>query len=135
MNQLYRVFATTLAPLLISGGIAFSLETTQNKEHDPNRPEAVPIVLLPQGFANPSLSLPAGIYAFVVVNRTGFQSVAIQLERTPGAGIDGPAARPEFVNVVGERNARIVRSARLTKGTYRLRVEGRPSWVSEIQVR
>jgi len=135
MNRLYRVFATTLVPLLISTGIAFSLGTTQNKGHDPNRPEAVPIVLLPQGFSNPSLSLPPGIYAFVIVNRTGFQSVSIQLERMPGAGSDGPAARQEFVKAVGEKNARTIRSARLTKGTYRLRVEGRPAWVSEIQVR
>ena len=136
MNRFSRIVPITLGLILISAaGMVLRAWATQNRTHDPNRPEAIPVVVSPQGFPQKSFSLPPGSYAFVVVNRTGFHEITVYLERMPGNSVEGLPASQEFGGRVGDRSTRIVRSARLTPGTYRLRVEGRPAWISEIQVR
>ena len=135
MNRFYRILPITLGLLLISAAGVLLAAAPQNRAHDPSRPEAIPVVVSPQGFAHNSFSLPPGPYAFVVVNRSGFHEITVYLERMPGNSIAGAAASQEFGGRVGDKSTRIVQSARLTPGTYRLRVEGRPAWISEIQVR
>jgi hypothetical protein len=135
MNRFDGTLATTLGLVFISAAGMLLRAAPQNRTHDPNRPEAIPVVVSPQGFPQNSFSLPPGRYAFVVVNRTGFHDITVYLERMPGSSIAGAAASQEFGDRVGDRSTRIVRSARLTPGTYRLRVEGRPAWVSEIRVK
>jgi hypothetical protein len=135
MNRLHRTLLATLHLFFISAlGIVLSAPVLQNRTHDPNRPEAVPVVVLPHGFSQQTFWLPAGVYAFVVVNRTGFREITCYLERMPGDRIDGLATSQEFGGTATDKN-RLVRNARLTVGTYRLRVDGRLSWVSEIHVR
>ena len=78
-------------------------------------------------------SLPEGSYVFVVLNRTGFRDITVYLERMPEN--TGTPPQREFGGPVGASRARLVKNAKLTPGTYRLRVEGRPAWVCAIQVR
>lgn len=107
---------------------------SQNRSRDPNKAEAIPIVVSPFGFPQTSFELPAGSYVFVVLNRTGFHDIAVYLERMPGNNVtDTPAAR-EFGDTVGASRDRLVKNAKLTPGTYRLRVANRPTWICAIHV-
>src|SRR5262249_17385359 len=134
MHRLHRVLLVVLDLFLVSAvGIVVSAPVLQSR-HDPHRPEAIPIVVSAQGFSQPNLSLPAGPYAFVVINRTGFHEITCYLERMPGDQIDGLATSQEFASIVLEKS-RVVKNARLIAGEYRLRVESRPTWVMEIKVR
>jgi hypothetical protein len=136
VNHVSKLLTATVAFLwVLAIGVGFSTSAPQNRGHDPNRPEAIPVFLTPFGFPYKSLSVPPGPYAFVVINRTGFQALTVYLERMPGNSVDGPAARQEFGGNVTDTSTRIVKGARLTPGTYRLRVEGMPTWVTAIQVR
>jgi hypothetical protein len=108
--------------------------STQVRGRGSNAPEAVPIVISPDGFPRTSLSLPQGSYAFVVFNHTGFRDLTVYLERMPGAGVTGTPSQQEFKDQVRTSKARLVRNVQLVPGTYRLRVENRPSWVCAIQV-
>jgi hypothetical protein len=125
----------TVPILVFSFGMVLCGSVPQHTPHDSNRPEAVPVLITRQGFTQMKVSLPAGIYTFVVVNRTGFQTISVSLERVPGSNTNGPAAKQEFIDRVGEKSSGTLRTARLTPGNYRLRVEGRPDWISEINVR
>ena len=78
--------------------------------------------------------LPAGLYLFVVLNRTGYDDITLYLERLPRNNITDAPVQQEFGDTVGASRARLVRSAKLTPGTYRLRVANRPAWVCAIQV-
>jgi len=107
----------------------------QRTTHDANRPEAVPVLITRQGFNQGKVSLPAGIYTFVVVNRTGFHAISVCLERLLDSNANASAVKLEFINQVGEKSGDTLRTVRLIPGNYRLRVEGRPDWISEINVR
>jgi len=110
------------------------LGETQTRGRDPNSPEAISFVVSPYGFAQSSLYLHAGTYLFVVLNRTGFEDITVYLERMPGTSLTGAPARQEFGDSVGASRVRLLRGARLTPGTYRIRVENRPTWVCAIHV-
>jgi hypothetical protein len=107
---------------------------SQNRTRDPNKAEAIPIVVSPSGFPQTSLDLPAGSYVFVVFNRTGFDDITVYLERMPGNNLTDTPAAQEFGDTVGASRARLVKSAKLTPGTYRLRVANRPTWICAIHV-
>jgi hypothetical protein len=136
MNRHYRLLTTFGFGFLflLAAGLAIGSPALQNRGRDPNRLEAIPIVISSYGFPYKSFSLPAGPYAFVLFNRSGFHSVTVYLERMPGHAVDGPAARQEFLDRVGGPSGRVVKNARLTPGTYRIRVEGRPAWIAAIEV-
>ena len=53
----------------------------QGRGHDPDIPEAIPIVVSPDGFLQRTLSIPNGSYVFVIVNRTGLWDITVSLER------------------------------------------------------
>jgi len=112
-----------LTPILLCLGTLFGFT-----------PEAIPIVISPYGFVQASLSIPAGSYAFVVLNRSGFDNIAVYLERMPGNNVTDVPMRQEFGDTVSTSRARLVRNANLTPGTYRLRVGNRSTWVCAIQV-
>jgi hypothetical protein len=107
---------------------------SQSRSRDSIVTDAISVVVSPYGFAQSTLSVPAGPSVFVVLNRTGFDDINVLLERMPGSGPDGTPVQREFDDVVGRSRPRLVSSVRLTPGTYRLRVAGRPAWVSAIHV-
>ena len=118
---------------LIAG--ATFMASAQNARRDPNTPEAIPIVVSPDGFLQNTISLPPGAFVFVVLNRTGLHDITVYLERVAGNSVAGTALRQEFGENVGAGKTRLVKGAKLTPGTYRLRVENRPDWVCAIQVK
>lgn len=96
--------------------------------------ESLPIVVSPYGFVHKTFSLPAGVYLFVVLNRSGYEDISVYLERmTRNSLIDTPMQQ-EFGDTVGATRARLVRGVKLESGIYRLRVGNRPDWICEIQV-
>ena len=107
---------------------------SQWRVHNPDVAEAIPIVVSPYGFAQTNIALPPGIYVFVVLNRTGFDDVTVYLERMPGSSVTDPPSQQEFGDSVGASRARLIKTAKLIPGTYRLRVDKRPAWVSVIRV-
>ena len=130
---MHPIFVITLGWVWLWTSAISSGTSPQARRHDPNTPEAIPIVVSPDGFLKQTLSLPEGAYVFVVLNRTGFRDITVYLERMPGN--TGTPSQREFGDTVGASRARLVKNAKLTPGTYRLRVEGRPSWVCAIQVK
>ena len=101
---------------------------------DPNLSGAVLIIVSPDGFHQPTIELPVGSHAFVILNRTGFDEVTVLLERMSGRSPGDPPAQQEFGERVGMSRARVVKSANLSPGTYRLRVANRPAWLCAIHV-
>ena len=128
-----------LASVFSLGWLLFSSTTfgtpQQTRGRDPVIPEAIPIVVSPDGFLQGTLSIPNGSYVFVIVNRTGPWDITVSLERMPGNALSGAASHQEFREQVGRTRKRLIKSAQLARGTYRLSVENRPSWVSAIQVK
>jgi 5-hydroxyisourate hydrolase-like protein (transthyretin family) len=106
----------------------------QPQGRNPNAAEAIPLLVSPYGFAQTNISLQAGAYVFVVLNRTGFDDITVYLERMPGNNITDNPSQQEFGDSVGASRARLVKSTKLTPGTYRLRVDKRPAWVCAIRV-
>ena len=106
----------------------------QFRGRGPNAREAISIVVTPYGFAQASLSLTAGTYVFVVLNRSGFEDITVLFERMPDTHITDLPARQEFGDSVGAGRARLIKAAKLTPGRYRIRVANRPNWVSTIDV-
>ena len=106
----------------------------QSHAHNPDVPEAIPIVVSPYGFAPADLSIQAGSYVFVVLNRTGFDDITVYLERMSGNSVKDSPSQQEFRDSVGASRARLVKSTKLTPGVYRLRVDKRPAWISSIRV-
>jgi hypothetical protein len=104
------------------------------QSHNPDEPEAIPIVVSPYGFAPADLSIQAGSYVFVVLNRTGFDDITVYLERMSGNSVKDSPSQQEFRDSVGASRARLVKSTKLTPGMYRLCVDKRPAWISSIRV-
>jgi len=126
-------------PLLISlGGLCVCstivCAKVQSTASLPNRPEAISVIVSPFGFATSKMSLPVGTYAFVVLNRSGYEDITIGLERMPENNVNDTPTRQEFVDTVGANRARLVRNVTLTQGTYRLRAANRPTWLCAIHV-
>ena len=116
-------------------GWAQSASSRPNRVHNPNVPEALTIVIRPEGFAQKVVRVPRGIYALGVFNRSGLDDLALELDRMPGRTIEGPAAERVSTGVAAKRTARWLRRVTLTPGTHRLRVSNRPAWVCTIEVR
>jgi hypothetical protein len=115
---------------VLSLGISFSLLS-----HAIPRPAlTIPVVVSPYGFANTELSVKAGSYVFLVMNRTGFANINVYLERMPWNNVTDNPVQQEFGDSVGAGTARLVRNTKLIPGTYRLRVANRPAWVCAIHV-
>ena len=125
------VFLLIVALMLLS---VHPTNARQARRHDPNTPEAIPIAVSPDGFLRKTLSLPQGKYVFVVINRTPLRNMTVTLERMPGASLTDVPLRQEFADQVGTSRPRLVKSATLAPGTYRLRVANK-NWVSGIIVR
>ena len=107
---------------------------SQARGRDPNLSVAVSIIVSPDGFHQPSIELPAGSHVFVILNRTGFEEVTVSLERMSGKAPADPPAQQEFGETAVLSRARVVKSANLVPGTYRLRVANRPAWLCTIHV-
>ena len=137
-NSLSEVLShVRLLLCVIAVGIFFTGVTGaafQSRVHNPDVAEAIPIVVSPYGFAQTNIELRAGIYVFVVLNRTGFDDVTVYLERMPRNSVTDTPSQQEFGDSVGASRARLIKTAKLIPGTYRLRVDKRPAWVSVIRV-
>lgn len=134
MNVLHafsKLFLIGASFVLFSSPILFGV---QNRAGAPNRPEAIPVTISPYGFAQADLTVSAGSYLFVVVNRTGFDEISVYLERMSGNSLTDTPIQLEFSDAVNGGKKRLTRNANLTRGTYRLRVAKRPAWVSAIHV-
>ena len=135
MKRAILTITLSLIGLSATGVVFGQQRQPQTRKHDPNITEAIPIVVSPRGLPTKKFSLPAGSYTFVVLNRTGFQDVKVYLERMPGNRVTDPPTQRLFGDEPDTNRARLLRNAKLTPGTYRLRVANRPSWVCAIQVR
>ena len=132
--MLHRMIVVSLGILCLVGLGTTLGASTQNLSHDPNRPEAIPIVVSPDGFLRTTFSLPPGSFVFVALNRTGWRDITVYLERMAGNTVAGAVSQQVFGEAIGVGKTRFVKSATLTPGTYRLRVANRPGWVCAIQV-
>ena len=130
--RFWKALLVSLSGLCVCSTIAFAkVQSTANLT---DRPESVSVIVSPFGFVISKMSLPAGSYAFVVLNRSGYEDISIYLERMPGNNVTDAPSRQEFVDTVGATRARLVRNATLTPGTYRLRAANRPTWLCAIHV-
>ena len=82
---MHPIFVITLGWVWLWTSAISSGTSPQARRHDPNTPEAIPIVVSADGFLKQTLSLPEGSYVFVVLNRTGFRDITVYLERMPGS--------------------------------------------------
>ncbi|MBZ5579779.1 MAG: hypothetical protein LAP40_24750 [Acidobacteriia bacterium] len=103
---------------------------------DPNRAQPISIVVRLEGFETRTISLPAGRYLFAMLNRSGFQNLALALEKMPGNSIAGTASQQSFSEPVDAVKNRLLKSVQLTPGTYRLREvhHDHPAWLITIRV-
>ncbi len=131
-TRFWKSLLVSLGGLWVCSTLVFA--EAQSTTSLPNRTEAISVIVSPFGFASSKMSLPAGSYAFVVLNRSGYEDITIYLERMPENSITDAPSRREFVDTAGATRARLVRNATLTPGTYRLRAANRPTWLSEIHV-
>jgi hypothetical protein len=104
--------------------------------HDPNGAHAISIVVHLEGFETRTISLPAGRYLFAMLNRSGFQNLAMALEKMPGNSITGAPSQVSFSEPMDPVKNHLLKSVQLTPGTYRLREvhHDHPAWVITIQV-
>jgi hypothetical protein len=105
--------------------------------HNPNVPEAIPIVVHVQGFERQTISLPFGVYVLAIINRSGLQNLEFVLELMPTTSIAGAATSQVFDAPAGSAAAPVLQNVQLTAGTYRLREIhiDHPLWVVAIQVK
>ena len=101
------------------------------RAHNPNRPEALTLVVSPGGFSERSVSVPQGVYLIDVVNRTGGRPLQLRLEQEVGQS----RLRLVEVNATPERKRSLQNLQRLTPGTYHLSVANVPAWTIAINVR
>jgi len=125
------VFLIEAAFVLFTSTILFG---AQNRVGNPDKSEAIPIIVSPYGLAQTDLTISSGSYLFVVINRTGFDEISVYLERMPGNSMADNPIQMEFSGEVNGGKKRFIRNANLTRGTYRLRVANRPAWVCAIHV-
>jgi len=128
-----RRFLFALSTYWLLTGVFLGEE--QFRGSDPNARAAISIVVTPYGFAQASLTLTAGSYVFVVLNRSGFEDITVFLERMGGTNMTDISVQQEFGDSVVAERARLIRTVTLTPGTYRIRVSNRPNWVSAISVK
>lgn len=104
-----------------------------NKVHNPNRTEALTIIVRPSGFGESEIRVPAGRYSLSVFNRSGIDDLPIVLERM--AGERSPTVEQALRNDRADvRLSRFVDRRMLTKGSYRVRIPTHPKWVLKIEV-
>jgi hypothetical protein len=101
---------------------------------DPARPQVLTLSLQLEGFAHETLTVKAGYYIVVIFNHSGARDLEIDLERMPGASVDGAAAQQFFGEPAQSHNGIISKMVNLSPGTYRVRVPKRPSWVYKVVV-
>ena len=131
VSPMFAKLLLVASSLVLFGGTI--LLSAQVRANDPYRAEAIPVIVSPYGFAQTDLTVSAGSYLFVVINRTGFDEISVYLERMPGNSVAGNPVQLEFGDAVGGKK-RLLKNATLTRGTYRLRVANRPAWVWAIHV-
>ena len=129
-TKVQKVFLVRATVVVFGSAILFG---AQSRTNDRNRADTVPVIVSPYGFPHTDLTVSAGSYLFVVINRSGFDEISVYLERMPGDSVADNPAQLEFGDAVGGKR-RLLRNANLARGTYRLRVGNRPAWVWAIHV-
>src|ERR1051326_8887211 len=93
-RQLRNVCAFVVSIGVLS--IAMLLAGAQGRPNARNASKAISITVTSFGFTQSKISIPAGPYVLVVVNRTGFDNILVSLERMPGTSLTDSAAQQEF---------------------------------------
>lgn len=136
MNRASTVLTTvSIALMLFPLSVAGVGQTTTPRAHDPNRLEAVTIVVRPGGFPLKVIRLPYGLYSLGILNRSGVDDLALELDRMPGTSLEGAPVERAGSGALTARKARWLQRVVLSPGTYRLRVVGRSTWVCSIEVK
>ena len=125
---------TTASLILISVSLLVA-QSPRSRVHDPAKPEVLTLPLLPEGFAAHEVTVDAGLYWIDVLNRTSVQGLRIEIDRMPGVSVHGNPLKREVDGEEDRSRSRFLKAVRLSPGTYRVRVSGRPSWVCAIHVR
>ncbi len=134
-TRLIWTFAAVILLLTLPASLgAQSAALRPNRPHDPNVSEPLTLVLRPGGFPVKVLKIPRGKYILNILNRTGKHDVPIELDRMPGASIEGPAAENTAAGVMNRGITHMHRFVELAPGTYRLRVPGNARWVCALEV-
>lgn len=104
-----------------------------NKVHDPNRTEALTVVVRPDGFGESKICVPAGRYSLSIFNRSGIDDLPLTLDRMAGesSAVVNQALRNGKADA---KTSHLVERLVLTKGSYRVQVPTRPTWVLRIEV-
>ena len=121
-----------LTLLLLTGvvGPALSGQTLQAEPA-----ESIPLILRPWGFEPQDLTLPAGLTAFRVYNRTGVRELDLRFEREEEGPEPGTVNRVLLKQELVSRDRRKWREVQdLEAGTYVLREENHPKWTCRITV-
>jgi hypothetical protein len=124
-----KVFLVTASLVVLGSAV---LLDAQSRANDRNR-NTIPVIVSPYGFQYTDLTVSAGSYLFVLINRTGFGEISVYLERVTGNSVTDDSTQLEFGHAVGDKR-RLLRNANLARGAYRLRVENRPAWILAIHV-
>ena len=117
--------------LLASGLFGQSTVLSPPKAHDPNRPEALTLVVSPGGFPRSTITVEAGYYLIDIINRTGGKQLSLQIDRVTGAGQPAALAKGE----ASTKRSHFQSLQNLTPGTYRLSVTNIPSWLCTIEAK
>jgi hypothetical protein len=134
MHRRSTIVMTVSALVLISGSLLIG-QTPRGRVHDPMKAEVLTLPLLPEGFATQEVTVDAGLYWIDVLNRTSARGLRIEIDRMPGVSVHGNPLKREVEGAEDSPRSRFLKAVRLTPGTYRVRVAGRPSWVCALHVR
>lgn len=99
------------------------------------RPEAtaapdgvIQLLLRPEGFDSPKLTVTKGTYILILLNRTGEKNLALQVSRLIGNG-----EKPKDIAFDDDKKKyQVIDAIDLTPGDYVVSVQDHPEWTSRV---
>ena len=94
-----------------------------------NGPDGViQLLLRPEGFDSPKLTVTKGTYILILLNRTGEKNLALQVSRLIGNG-----EKPKDIAFDDDKKKyQVIDAIDLTPGDYVVSVQDHPEWTSRV---
>jgi hypothetical protein len=127
-RSLLVVVVFVLGAITLLGQTAINRPT---KAHDPDRPEALTLVVTSGGFPTKTISVDHGYYLICIINRTGGKQLELQLDRV----VNGLSVSGVVTGQASTKTSQFQSLQNLTPGTYRLSINSVPSWSCTIEVK
>ena len=100
----------------------------QTREAANNPQGVIQLLLRPEGFDSPKLTVVKGTYILILLNRTGEKNLALQVSRVVGNG----EKTKDIAFDEEHKKHQIIDSIDLTPGDYIVSVQSHPEWTSRI---